>query len=772
MTLKMTATVGMFGVVDGNVQNEAPNLLAARAPVSASDKGSGQLYVAAEIMNHPLSEEQLYSEVLQSISDAYYRLPGSSTARLQEAMREANALLLHTNSGLPRAEWLLGGASCVVMAGEDVYVAQAGPCAVYVAQRGELRRYPEISQWLQEEDARTTGLALPAALGSRPGIQPDLLHFLVQPGDTVVLMTTGLAQAIPAPALAGAAAETEIGNMLYSLARLAHDVDGACMVIRVQALVTEPQTAPTDALAEQPVDRHRLHPETAPASERYPTGAPPDVSKPPSAGRETAMPRDRTSERAKPSEDEDSARLWELPPQRPERPGRGVSRRGSAAGEALASASRAVHDALALIPLGAATIWRAVTGSRRSVRQPTRRTGPRLRRWVGGRTINRLWLVPLVLIPAVALVVIGASWRQAQVLSQQVASLVKQAEESAVVAGSSADPAVKRSALAQALDLLSQALALRQTDPKASSAQAQVLSSLDQLDGVVRLEARALRTYADVPDVLASRLVMDGQYVYVLDATNCRIFRHVLNGADQVLQPDASSPLLLVRGQTVGSTVVGELVDIWWADAQGVRISSGLIAVSRDRVLVEIDRRWGATPIRVKGAEQWLDPRRFRGYMGNMYILDRGANQIWKYVPSADGYNNPPQPYFPSAQPRDTTLATDMAIDGSIYVLSSDGRVEKFTTGAKQPFEVKGLLDPLRSPTVIFAAPDPEAKWVYIAEPVASRIVVLAKTGEFVRQFKLSSGNLFGQVLDLYVDESGRRLFFVAGNGLYVCELP
>lgn len=809
MPLKMTASVGMFAIVEGNVQEECAGLLAARAPVSAADRGSGQLYVLAEIVNHSLGEEQLYSEVVQSLSDAYYRFPGSITSRLQEAVREANALLLHTNSGLPRNDWLLGGVTCVVVQGEDAYVAQAGPCAMYAILKGELRRYPEISQWLQVEPHEASEMLHPTALGVRAGLQPDLLHVVVNPGDTLAVMSTTLAQVITAADMASAASQLSMDDVLYELSSCGRETDGACIVVQMRELVSDETARPPE-----PSCRLAESPEAQPPASQART-----LPSTPMLGvlRKQSLPETETMPDFEPGQEEE-----EMPERQPQRRGTAawdhIREKAPHAQKALGSAGAVVLDVLSLIPLGAVTIWEAVTGKKqgagRATDSATRLSSPpaagrspatpRLpvddeaepRRWipedeaavarrlpadteaplVRRRTtlpkINRLWLVPLVVIPLIAIGLVVSSWNSANARNRQVASLVTQEEERAAAATNFTDPSAKRGSLLQALDFLRQALALRPTDPDALAAEAQVNSSLDQLEGVVRVRVRMLRQYTDLPGVTATSIASDGQNVYVLDSANYRVFRHTLNGADGGLQDDAAGAVVLAQGQTVGEGIAGELMDFWYAEAAGSRVSSGLVVVSRNRTLLELDKRWGATPIRITGAELWVDPVRFRGYLGNLYVLDRGANQIWKYLPSADGYTNEPVGYFSDAQPYDTHLAVDMAIDGSVYVLSSDGTVAKFTAGAREDFQIKGMLEPLVSPGVIFTASDELVQNIYIAEAAGARVVQVKKTGEFVRQFKAAQGNFFGQLSDLYVDENGRRLYFVAGNGLYMCDLP
>ena len=113
-----------------------------------------------------------------------------------------------------------------------------------------------------------------------------------------------------------------------------------------------------------------------------------------------------------------------------------------------------------------------------------------------------------------------------------------------------------------------------------------------------------------------------------------------------------------------------------------------------------------------------------------------------------------------------------MAIDGAIYIVFSGGRVEKYMLGEKQPFALDGIAQPLQQTTAIFTDVDDEVRHVYIADPGAERVVQAAKDGKFVRQFRFRQGATFSRIADLHVDEGAGRLYFSAGDSLYVCALP
>ncbi|MBK8035233.1 MAG: hypothetical protein IPK17_38160 [Chloroflexi bacterium] len=68
-------------------------------------------------------------------------------------------------------------------------------------------------------------------------------------------------------------------------------------------------------------------------------------------------------------------------------------------------------------------------------------------------------------------------------------------------------------------------------------------------------------------------------------------------------------------------------------------------------------------------------PRAIDFWEGRMYILDPGANQIWRYDPSGGAYPGMPLEYFTGERRPDISRALDFAItnEGDIYLLLQEG---------------------------------------------------------------------------------------------------
>jgi hypothetical protein len=241
----------------------------------------------------------------------------------------------------------------------------------------------------------------------------------------------------------------------------------------------------------------------------------------------------------------------------------------------------------------------------------------------------------------------------------------------------------------------------------------------------------------------------------------------------EALLPDNESLLVVSRGQTVEEVSVGELLAMTWMPAGGNRQTSDLVALSSSGLL-EYNPSWGITTSALARPNNVVAPVAVDSYFGNFYVLDPPANRLWRYLPTADGYNAPPESYFPADKPVDLTNAVDLTIDGAIYVLFKDGRIGKFEAGQAVNFNVSGLDKPFKNPVSLFTAPNETVQHLYVADAGNRRVVQLNKDGSFVRQFKPREGEpiSFANLQDIFVDEIGGRLYLLDSNNLYVGNLP
>lgn len=144
-------------------------------------------------------------------------------------------------------------------------------------------------------------------------------------------------------------------------------------------------------------------------------------------------------------------------------------------------------------------------------------------------------------------------------------------------------------------------------------------------------------------------------------------------------------------------------------------------------------------------------------YQRRLYILSAAQNQIYRLYAVGDGFGKP-EPWL--REPADLSQAISLAVDGDIYILYSNGQLDKFSAGKRQGFTARAIEPALSNPKKIFIT-DTQ---LYILDPNQGRIVVLTKgTGALVAQYTNDS---FSQLKDLALDEKNKLGYALVGNRL------
>jgi len=164
----------------------------------------------------------------------------------------------------------------------------------------------------------------------------------------------------------------------------------------------------------------------------------------------------------------------------------------------------------------------------------------------------------------------------------------------------------------------------------------------------------------------------------------------------------------------------------------------------------------------IKNNTDWKDIGGFETYLGNIYLLDKSAG-IFKYVSTGNNYSK--SNYFSGTAP-DLSKAAGIAIDGSIWILSTDGTILKYTHGSADSFTLKNLDKPFKNPSRIFTSID--ANNVYILDNGNSRIAVLDKNGNFLTSYPDSS---VSSAQDFDVFESQKKIYVLSSGKVWEVDL-
>ena len=790
-------TIAQMTVVGGGLYDQPNNILVAeRSSSLARGRGRGNLYAVVELSGPAIGRDVISQQMIQVMQRAYYGWQGSVTAGLQQAIHEANDLLLDENRDSLPGEQRRAGVSCIVLRDGDLFIAQAGPAAIYLLHDGNVLRYPDASPWLdgfppEEMDA--------AALGERRELHVDLFHQQASNGDTLLVVDSELARVVAPeiwPRLLVKTPANVVLEELYAagggrelsalVVRLAEETVGP---VRIQPGV-QPGMHKRPSRAAEPGKKAAMPPVVAAAALKEPFHeAEPKQAKPiQKSPRQAAAAADATGAVApsKPYQESEVRRVEPLKASAASvKPISGLFQSLRAIPQALLAAVAAVWAAfLSLLrrmmpgkpdsqPNPASQI-RVQKVDRKLSSRPKEKPAAQAQ----SRPVQKLLLGLAIAIPAIVIVVVLVTWIQrGQAQRAEVQALLQQANASWQQAQNNTDPQTTRTQLAQAQRLLSEVLQRRPENAEAIDLQSKVKAQFEVVNQVKRITwSGALTSYP--ADAELSRVVVQGSHIFVLDRRNDKVYHHELDQQLQkALDPTTANTVLVSKGQEVGNVLVSDLVDMAWMPTGPSRQKASLVILESGGSLLDYDPATKQLiPLSVAGFLTWQYPRLIGSHSGRFYLLDSSANQIWRYSPTPDGYSSAPDAWLKTQV--DLAGVVDMAIGDSIYLLYADGALLKFSEGNPDPFDISDWDTPPRSPSAVFARPSDETRWIYVADRGNSRIVQASQEGQFRQQFRLAdaqaaqSGDPLAGTTALFVDEISGSAYVLSGQKLYLLILP
>jgi len=261
----------------------------------------------------------------------------------------------------------------------------------------------------------------------------------------------------------------------------------------------------------------------------------------------------------------------------------------------------------------------------------------------------------------------------------------------------------------------------------------EVLGAVSGVKAVTPLEIVNLGLVRE--NMQGDKIALDGSTLYVLDTQSNRLTE---------VDTGKKSGKVIAGEEGLGKT---KLLATYpgraevWGD-KGVVEWQG----EKTRTVIVPDSEWG----NIVGIKM---------FAGNIYLLDSGKGQIWKYASTETGFGSR-QAWVGEAGGADLTAARGMAIDGSVWVISGQ-QIWKITRGVREEWNPDGMDDLWGEGAVIYTGD--EIKKIYVLDPAKERIIVWGKTGELEAQ--LTSAE-FKTATDLVVDETKGKAYIVSGSSV------
>ena len=149
----------------------------------------------------------------------------------------------------------------------------------------------------------------------------------------------------------------------------------------------------------------------------------------------------------------------------------------------------------------------------------------------------------------------------------------------------------------------------------------------------------------------------------------------------------------------------------------------------------------------------------------NIYVLNPQEGTITKYAGPVSDTSIPIQ-WMNEGSLKFPMGAKSIAIDGNIWVLSQENTLQRYFGGLWQE-DVRPLIFPLlKNATSIKAFPG--LPYLYILDSSESRVILLSKSGNLVKQYYL---NVQSSLLDFTVSRNGNTLYLLAGSRVFAIEI-
>lgn len=156
-------------------------------------------------------------------------------------------------------------------------------------------------------------------------------------------------------------------------------------------------------------------------------------------------------------------------------------------------------------------------------------------------------------------------------------------------------------------------------------------------------------------------------------------------------------------------------------------------------------------------------------YDQNYYLLDTGANDVLRFRPVGSAVYGEAEGFFGVNSGVDLSQAIDLAIDGSVYIMFSDGIINRYISGARAEFSLESLPSPLGTPGAIFISQGMGS--LYVLDGDNDRIVQVTTEGVFQREI-LAPDRLLATAIDIYVNRGETYLWIVGPTAVTRVPLP
>lgn len=306
-------------------------------------------------------------------------------------------------------------------------------------------------------------------------------------------------------------------------------------------------------------------------------------------------------------------------------------------------------------------------------------------------------------------------------------------------------------------------------DPILTTMEDEAQLAIDALSSITRRTANVIwdaPTGANLREIL-----LQGLAIYALDSNSSIVYRLQLD--TEGMGVIAQTPLTFMSmGARLEGESIGRIVGIAADDTRVIAVDeTGKLITCRPLSINDCGIQ------QLQGWEGVRNPIRVELWQGNLYILDIGAEQIWKYTPvgaTEDFSLRPTEFYTGAMRPDDLDQAVDFAIgsgsvNGHVFVLYANGLMSHHFGADNRGFSFIGFPDTLKAPEVATT----QAMYLninvidtgfYVISRPEHTIYHTTAAGTFQSAYRITDESLFDRLNDVAVDAEQGIMYAASGN--------
>jgi len=158
-------------------------------------------------------------------------------------------------------------------------------------------------------------------------------------------------------------------------------------------------------------------------------------------------------------------------------------------------------------------------------------------------------------------------------------------------------------------------------------------------------------------------------------------------------------------------------------------------------------------------------------YSSFLYTLSASSNQIYKHPKVANKFGQGDS--WIKDQGANIKNAISMTIDGSIYILKSDGTIDKYLSGGKflssdrKEFSIETISDPISPSAKLYTKA--ELKYLYVLDPQKNRVLIFNKiNGNLIQQY---ISNKFDNLKNIVIDEKEEKIYVLNKDKVFEIKI-